>query len=82
MWETQVQSLGSEDLMKKGMTTHSSIPAWRIPGTEEPSKLQSMGSHRVGHDWATNNKIVSALFGSTYTKIWDIKGLFMQGLEQ
>ena len=35
------------------MATHSSIPAWRIPGMEEPGRLQSMGSQRVGHDWAT-----------------------------
>ena len=40
MWETQVQFLGQEDPLKKGMTTHSSILTWRIPGTEEPSGLQ------------------------------------------
>ena len=37
--------------LEKEMATHSSIPAWRIPGTEEPGGLLSMGSHRVGHDW-------------------------------
>ena len=42
--ETQVQSLGWEDLLEKEMATHSNIPAWRIPGTEEPGRLQSMGS--------------------------------------
>ena len=47
--ETQVRSLGWEDL-KKEMATHSSIPAWRIPGTEEPGRLRSIGSQRVGHD--------------------------------
>ena len=47
MQETQVQSLGGEDLLEEGMATHSSILAWRIPGTEEPGGLQSMGSHRV-----------------------------------
>ena len=47
--ETQVRSLGWEDLLEKEMATHSSIPAWRIPGTEEPGRLQSMGSQRVGH---------------------------------
>ena len=46
---TQVQSLSWEDTLEKGMTTHSSILAWRIPWTEEPGKLQSMGSQRVGH---------------------------------
>ena len=48
--ETQVQSLGQEDLLEKGMATHSSILAWRIPWTEEPGGLQSMGFQRVGHD--------------------------------
>ena len=45
--ETQVQSLGQEDPLMKGMATHSSILAWRIPWTEEPGRLQSMGSQRV-----------------------------------
>ena len=44
MWETWVQPLGWEDLLEKGTATHSSIPAWRIPWTEEPGRLQSMGS--------------------------------------
>ena len=48
--ETWVRSLGQEDPLEKGMTTHSSILAWRIPGTEEPGGLQSMGLQRVGHD--------------------------------
>ena len=48
--ETQVQSLGWEDSLEKGMATHSSILAWRIPWTEEPGELQSMGSQRVGHN--------------------------------
>ena len=48
MWETQVQSLGWEDLLEKEMATHSSILAWKIPWTEEPGKLQSMGLQRVG----------------------------------
>ena len=48
--ETGIRSLGWEDLLEKEMATHSSILAWRIPWTEEPGRLQSMGSHRVGHD--------------------------------
>ena len=48
--ETQVLSLGQEDPLEEGMTTHSSVLAWRIPGTGEPGGLPSMGSHRVGHD--------------------------------
>ena len=43
-------NLGGEDLLEKGMATHSSIPAWRIPWTEEPGGLQSMGSQGVGHN--------------------------------
>ena len=49
--ETRIQSLGWEDPLEKEMATHCSILAWRIPGTEEPVGLPSMGSHRVGHDW-------------------------------
>ena len=48
--ETWVPSLGREDPLEEGMATHSSILAWRIPWTEEPGGLQSMGSQRVGHD--------------------------------
>jgi len=50
MWETQVQSLSWEDPLEKEMATHSSTVAWKIPWTEEPGRLQSMGSQRVGHD--------------------------------
>ena len=48
--ETWVQSLGGGDPLEEGMATHSSILAWRIPWTEEPGGLQSLGSQRVGHD--------------------------------
>ena len=50
MRETQIQSLIWEDLLEKGMATHSSILAWRIPWTEEPGRLQPMGSQRVEHN--------------------------------
>ena len=50
MEETWVRSLGQEDPLEEGMSTHSSILAWRIPWTEEPGGLQSIGSHRGGHD--------------------------------
>ena len=50
MQETQVQSLGQKDPLEKGMTTHSSILAWTVLWTEEPSGLQSMGLQRCGHD--------------------------------
>ena len=52
-WETQVRSLGREAPLEKGMATHCTL-AWRIPWTEEPGGLQSMGSQRGRHDWATN----------------------------
>ena len=54
MWGTWVQSLGQEDPLEKEMAAHSSIAAWKIPWTEEPGRLQSMGSHRVRHDSATS----------------------------
>ena len=54
MQQTWVRSLGQEDLLEKGMATHSSILAWELPWTEEPSRLQPMGPQRVGHNWATH----------------------------
>ena len=54
MQETMFPSLGQEDALEKGMATHSGILVWRIPWIEEPGRLQSMGSQRVGHDRATN----------------------------
>ena len=50
MQETRVQSLSWDDLLEKEIATHSSILAWKIPWTEEPDRLQSMGSQRVGHN--------------------------------
>ena len=50
MQETGVQPLGQEDPLEKEMATHSSILAWKVPGMEEPGRLQSMGSQRVRHD--------------------------------
>ena len=61
MQENQVQSLSQEDPMEKGMATHSSILAGRIPWTEEPGGLHSMGLQRVGHNWVPN----TLTFGST-----------------
>ena len=53
MQEARVLSLGWEDPLQEEMAAHSSILAWRIPWTEEPGKLQSMGLQRVGHNWVT-----------------------------
>ena len=50
MWETRVRFLGQEDPLEKEMAIHSSTFAWKIPWTEEPDRLQSMGSQRVRHD--------------------------------
>ena len=57
MQETQVRSLSQEDPLEKGMATHSSILAWKIPWTEEPGGLESTGSQRVILDWMTNTTI-------------------------
>ena len=57
MQETLIQSLGQEDSVEKEMATLSSILAWEIPWTEEPSVLQSMGGKRVRHDLATKQQI-------------------------
>ena len=60
----QVQSLGQEDPLELEMATHASILAWRIPWTEEPGGLQSMGSQRVGHDRTTNTLTWSWMFSA------------------
>ena len=54
MWEIRVRYLGQEEPLEKEMATHSGTLAWKIPWTEKPGRLQSMGSQRVRHDWATN----------------------------
>ena len=59
MWETWVWSLGWEHPLEKGLATHSSILAWRIPWTEEPGRLQSIGLQRVGHDRETFTSLVA-----------------------
>ena len=62
--ETQVWSLGWEDPLEKEMATHSNTLAWKIPWTEEPGGLQSTGSQRVGHDWATSLYTLTYQFSS------------------
>ena len=59
MREIQIQSLGQKDPLEKEMATHSSTLAWKIPRTEEPGGLQTMGSQRVGHDWVTSLSLFS-----------------------
>ena len=78
--ETWVRSLGQEDPLEKEMATHSSILAWRIPWMEEPGALQSTGSQRVRHDWATSlthsltrNKVtVSRIHGSPLQNLFNV----------
>ena len=57
MWESRVRSLSQEDLLEKEMATHSSILAWKIPWTEEPDGLQSMGLQRIRYHWRSNTLI-------------------------
>ena len=73
--ETWVPSLGWEDPLEKEMATHSSILVWRIPWTEEPGGLQSMGSQRVRHDRATS---LSILYSVAYLFFFNCK-LFKGG---
>ena len=65
--ETRVWSLDQEDPVERGMDSHSSIFAWRIPWTEEPDRLKSMGRQIVGHDWATELK---CSFSFTELRMW------------
>ena len=62
MRETWVLFLGREDPLEKEMAIHSSTIAWKIPWTEEPGRLQSMGSQRVGHDRATSLSVILELY--------------------
>ena len=76
--ETQIQYLGQEDTLEKEMETHSNILAWRIPWTEELGGLQSMGSQRVKHDWATNMSLfcfsINTLFKIPYSNVLGLAG--------
>ena len=62
MWETWVQALGWKDPLEKEMAIHSSTIAWKIPWTEEPGRLQSMGSKRVRHDRVTSLHFTLAIW--------------------
>ena len=69
MQEMQIQSLGQEDPLEEGMATHSGILAWEMPWTEKPSRLQSMGSQRVGYDLVTNQHHLPK---SVLSGIWEM----------
>ena len=65
MQEMQLRSLGQEDALEKGMATHSSSLAWRLPWTGEPGGLQSRGSQRIGHDWVIEDTHIVNLITSS-----------------
>ena len=79
MRETRVQSLGREDLLEKAMAPHSSTLAWKIPWTEEPGRLQSMGLQRVGHDWATSLSLFTFMH---WRKKWQPTPVLLPGESQ
>ena len=66
----QVQSLGQEDPLEVGMATHSSILAWKIPWTEEPGRLQSIESQRVGHDWSNLARMLKSHGRWSHQRQW------------
>ena len=74
--ETGVWSLGWEDSLQKVMATHSSVLAWKVPWTEEPGMLQSMGSLRVGHDWATSLSLFTFMH---WRRKWQPTPVFLPG---
>ena len=82
MWETRIRSLGREDPLEKEMAIHSNTLAWKIPWTEDLDRLQSMGSQRVGHDWATLLSlywyIMLNIFSFAY--VWSIYLLCLRSL--
>ena len=57
--EMRVRSLGQEDTLEEEIATYSNIPAWKIPWTEEPGRIQSKGSQKVGHEWATKHALMT-----------------------
>ena len=70
MRETRVQSLGQEDPLEKEMANHSSTLAWKIPQTEEPGRLQSMGLQRIRDDWANSLSLSQSLLARTFSVLW------------
>ena len=76
MQEMWVRSLGWEDPLEKGMATHSSIPAWRIPWTEEPGELQSMGSQ--SQTQLSNQNFSFSFFKEYFENVWLLYFIYMQ----
>ena len=83
MQETWVQFLDQEDPLEKGMATHCSILAWRIQWTEEPGRLQSMGSQRVGHAWSQLcTRVVDCVLGSFLEDLFCFAFLLLKVVEK
>ena len=80
--ETRFQSLSLEDALEKEMATHSSILAWEIPWTEEPGGLQSMGSHRVGHDWAHQHQKQHCILMTPFSPVLWVWFLGAEGISE
>ena len=76
MWKTWVRSLGQEDPLEKEMATPSSILAWRIPWTEDPGRIQSMGSLRVGHNSVTSLSLFTFMH---WRRKWQPTPVFLPG---
>ena len=79
MQKTWVQSLGQEDSLEKEMANHFSTLAWKIPWTEDPGGLQSMGSLRVGHNWATSLSLFTFMH---WRRKWQPTPVFLPGESQ
>ena len=79
MQETRVRSLGQEDLLEKEMAIHSSTIAWKIPWTEEPCRLESMGSQKVGHDSVTSLSLFTSMH---WRRKWQPTPVFLPGESQ
>ena len=74
VWETRLWSLGREDPLEKAVATHSSTLVWKTPRTEEPGRLQSMGSQRVRHDWATSLLLLPTMCQTLHCVPWPKDG--------
>ena len=79
MWETRFDFLGQEDRLVKGMAPHSSTLDWKIPWMKEPGRLQSMGSWRVGHNWATSLSLFTFMH---WRRKWQPTPVFSPGESQ
>ena len=80
VWETRVQSLHWEDPLEEEVTTHSSTLAWKIPWMEEPGRLQSTGSQRVRHNWATPPSFLWVVYPHYCMQLWIVSSHSILGM--